>query len=454
MAEKQTMLDMILNPKQREGLRELRNSVYQYFLFDGGIRSGKTELIWLWLVCRAIVYPGSKQIVIRKERAQHTRGFWGHGGTIHRFLYRTFEKAGLVALYTLRESDLKLIFWNKSVISLEGVDTPQNFGRVLGDEYITIWFNEAWQMDYDVVTQLWDRAAQKVYRNPKLKGKEDFFPTMANKQIIFDTNPQGKRHWLYKLGALQIDPLTGEKLTNAELWCRVGGWKPWDNADNVNTDGMAGGSGVSKRRNIDAEWCDMEGAVYDEFDENVHVCKDCNGVKCKRVFAENGGIQAKFLCRGVDFGFKDPTVCLWGAYMGGQLLIYRCYYKTRKRSDENAVEILKMQDPHERFVWTVVDHAPDHAAQFKKCGIPNRNAHKDNPIMAGVNRVKRRLHAPDGIPGLKICQFCTPCIDEMSSYMMDAKVDAPEGKNDHCPDTIRYMVAELDGKVRSQAFIL
>ncbi len=134
-------LDMILNQKQREGLRALRDPAFQYFLFDGGIRSGKTELLFLWLVARAIVYPGSKQIVIRKEKKQHDNGFWGQAGTIGRFFYRTFNRNGLRSLYTLVQTDRQVKFWNGSVIRLEGCDNPDHIGRILGDEYITMRFS-------------------------------------------------------------------------------------------------------------------------------------------------------------------------------------------------------------------------------------------------------------------------------------------------------------------------
>jgi len=451
--DKKKILDLILSDKQREGLRALRDATKQFFLIDGGVRSGKTELIWSWIVARAIAYPGSKQIIIRREKTQFESGFWGGAGTIGSYFQRTFDKAGLKALYNLAQTNKRVEFSNGSTIRLEGCDTPDHVNRVLGDEYITMWFNEACQMDLAVVKHLWVRVTQKCYAHPVVAGaKTPWFPTQANKQIIFDTNPQGKRHWLYKLGVLNIDPDSNEVLPYPEKWSRVGGWKPWDNAANVNVDGLENETGVSKARNIDGEWCDTEGAVYDEFDENIHVCKECDGTKCKRVFNENGMTIAKRLFRGVDFGFKDPTVCLWFAEMGGQLLVYRSYYKSRVRSDLNAQAILALESPHERFNWTVADHAPDHILQFRKAGIKCRNAKKDNPIMAGVQRVKKRLHAPDGIPGLKICQFCTPVIDEMSSLMMDKNKDEPEGKNDHCPDVIRYVIAEIDGKVRSLAF--
>lgn len=439
------VLDMRLNRKQREGLRALRDSSKQYVLFDGGIRSGKTELLWDWLVARAIAYPGSKQIVIRKEKKQHDNGFWGPGGTIGRFFYRTFDEHGLKSLYTLMQTDRRVEFWNKSVIRLEGCDTPEHVGRILGDEYITMWFNEAFQMDYDVVTELWDRVAQKCYAHPIVEGKSEWFPPQANKQVIFDTNPRGKRHWLYKAGVLNVDPIEGGLYPFADKWVRVGGWKPWDNQENVNTDGMENKTGVARARMIDGEWCDNEGAVYEEFNEDMHVCAACDGNgACPKVFGKDGRVLAKGLYRGIDFGWNDPTVCLWVANIGGQLLVYRCHYKKQKMMSRNAELIKAAQQPFEPIKWTVIDHQPEYAEQLRKAGIPNRNAHKDNPIMGGCDRVKARLTPRDGVPGLLVCRYCSPVIEEFSSYMMDAKKDAPEDKNNHCMDALRYIVAEVD----------
>jgi len=56
---------------------------------------------------------------------------------------------------------------------------------------------------------------------------------------------------------------------------------------------------------------------------------------------------------------------------------------------------------------------------------------------------------------LMVCQHCLPVIEEFVSYLMDPKKDEPEDdKNDHTMDAIRYMIAEIDGKRRSQAFIV
>ena len=73
--------------------------------------------------------------------------------------------------------------------------------------------------------------------------------------------------------------------------------------------------------------------------------------------------------------------------------------------------------------------------------------------MAGVDRVKKRLRVMNGVPGMQICKFCTPMLDEISSYMMDPNSDRdmPEGKNDHTMDTMRYIIAEIDGRNTSMA---
>jgi len=369
---------------------------------------------------------------------------------------KTFDDNGLKQLYTLLNTDLKLVFWNGSEIRCEGVDTVENFGRILGDEYITMWFNEAVHQKFDTVSEIWDRAVQMCDVNPIIGESEyDWFPETANKQIMFDTNPKGKRHWLYKFAVLKVDPQEGGILPYADRICRIGNWRPWDNAANVNTEGMDNKTGTARRRQIDGEWCDTEGAVYEEFKEETHVCRMCDGKRCKRVFGpREHEVLASTLCRSLDFGWNDPTVCLWGGIVGGQIVIYRCYYSNKQIMAEHAKNILQMQHRVEPIRWTVADHQPEHRQQFKKNGIPNRNAHKDSPLMGGVDRVKQRLHCVGGVPGLIVCQHATPVIEEFSAYMMDAKKDEPEDANNHAMDAVRYLVAEIDGKVKSQAFIL
>jgi len=205
--DKTKILDLVLNDKQVEGMKCLRNTNFSKILFDGGIRSGKTLLIWAWVLARAIVYPGSLQIIIRKEKIQHTKSTWGANNTIGKYMRLVFNKAGLSRFYTLHETPKTITFKNNSEIRLEGCDSPENIDKILGAEYITMWFNEATGINHDVVVGLWGRCAQKCYVHPEVAGRVPWFPRQANMQIIFDTNPKGKRHWLYKMGVLHIDPV-------------------------------------------------------------------------------------------------------------------------------------------------------------------------------------------------------------------------------------------------------
>jgi len=451
------IIDLVLNSKQMEGMKCLRNTKFLKILFDGGIRSGKTLLIWSWMLARAIVYPGSVQIIIRKETKQHTRSTWGPNNTIGKYMRLVFDKAGLKSLYNLRQTEKQVHLWNGSEIRLEGCATPEDVGKVLGSEYITMWFNEATDIDYEVVTTLWGRCVQKCYVHPEVAGRVPWFPRLANPQIIFDTNPKGKRHWLYKVGVLHIDPIEGGAIADPEKWGRVGGWEPHVNKANINQDMLEGMSGVAAKRALHGEWCDNEGVVYPEFNEDVHICRDCKGTSpCPKIWSVKGALRAKYLCRSIDFGFNDPTTCIYGAVFGSQVLIYRSYYQKNKIMSEHAKEIKEGEFLNEFFKWTVVDHDPDHAEVLRRAGIPNRNAHKDNPRTAGINRVRKRLLVDaDGHTGLMVCQHCLPVIEEFVSYLMDPKKDEPEDdKNDHTMDAIRYMIAEIDGKRRSQAFIV
>jgi phage terminase large subunit len=251
-------------------------------------------------------------------------------------------------------------------------------------------------------------------------------------------------------------------LPNASKWARVGGWTPYDNATNLADDAIEGYeslSGVRRDQMLEGKWVDNSGAVYDEFNDKVHVCTRCqrDTGKCPRIFNKSGIFIPRRAFRSIDFGYKDPFVCLWGALVDEQLLIYRSYYKRRKIVAVHAEFIKSLQEKGEHITWTVADHDAEDAATLRASGVRNRPAKKDRPRMAGVERVKKRLQCDErGKPGLQICKFCQPVIDEMYSYMMDTRdgVDAPEkDKNDHAMDSLRYMVADLDGRRKSQAHI-
>ena len=413
------------NQKQKRGWAILSSRNKTRILFDGGSRSGKTALIAEYLVRRALQYPYSRQLAARKCRAHAKTSLWCD--TLKKYLVRFIPPE----FYTLSESELSIRFKNGSEILVAGLDDAERSEKVLGNEFITVFLNEATQFSWETVQMAATRLAQKAW---DAKGRQ------AVPKLILDCNPRGPRHWLHAVGVRQIDPESGKELNDKANWARLP-WSAFDNRDNLPKEyleGLAALPEIMKKRMLDGIWCDNAGAVYQEFSEEKHVVAPFPIPDDWRRL------------RAIDFGYTNPFVCLWGAVdPDGRLYIYREWYKNATRTAEHARMIRELSGT-ERYVITVADHDAAERAELESLGIRTTAAEKN--VISGIQRVKCRLaQAGDGRPRLYFFDNLKNILSEMYDYRW-----APEGSsnakeeplklNDHAMDALRYMIAALDGK--------
>ena len=421
------MADMGLkfNQKQKQGWAILSSRNKTRILFDGGSRSGKTALIAEYLVRRALQYPYSRQLAARKCRAHAKTSLWCD--TLKKYLVRFIPPE----FYSLSESELSIRFKNGSEILVAGLDDAERSEKVLGNEFITVFLNEATQFSWETVQMAATRLAQKAW---DAKGRQ------AVPKLILDCNPRGPRHWLHAVGVRQIDPESGKELNDKANWARLP-WSAFDNRDNLPKEyleGLAALPEIMKKRMLDGIWCDNAGAVYQEFSEEKHVVAPFPIPDDWRRL------------RAIDFGYTNPFVCLWGAVdPDGRLYIYREWYKNATRTAEHARMIRELSGT-ERYFITVADHDAAERAELESLGIRTTAAEKN--VISGIQRVKCRLaQAGDGRPRLYFFDNLKNILSEMYDYRW-----APEGSsnakeeplklNDHAMDALRYMIAALDGK--------
>ncbi|MBQ7401014.1 MAG: phage terminase large subunit [Lentisphaeria bacterium] len=413
------------NQKQKRGWAILSSRNKTRILFDGGSRSGKTALIAEYLVRRALQYPYSRQLAARKCRAHAKTSLWCD--TLKKYLVRFIPPE----FYTLSESELSIRFKNGSEILVAGLDDAERSEKVLGNEFITVFLNEATQFSWETVQMAATRLAQKAW---DAKGRQ------AVPKLILDCNPRGPRHWLHAVGVRQIDPESGKELNDKANWARLP-WSAFDNRDNLPKEyleGLAALPEIMKKRMLDGIWCDNAGAVYQEFSEEKHVVAPFPIPDDWRRL------------RAIDFGYTNPFVCLWGAVdPDGRLYIYREWYKNATRTAEHARMIRELSGT-ERYVITVADHDAAERAELESLG--NRTTAAEKNVISGIQRVKCRLaQAGDGRPRLYFFDNLKNILSEMYDYRW-----APEGSsnakeeplklNDHAMDALRYMIAALDGK--------
>jgi phage terminase large subunit len=209
-------------------------------------------------------------------------------------------------------------------------------------------------------------------------------------------------------------------------------------------------TGAFAKQEIDGEFVQFEGLVYDEFSIGGHCCDSFNIPDSWPRF------------RAIDFGFNNPFGCLWAAVHDDIMYVYDEYYETKQLLKYHA-EMIKSRDKYNdgeiemerRYVLTVADHDAQDNAELRHHGINTVNAKKD--VMAGIQKVKARLKAlANGKPRLVVFNNCKHLISEFQHYRWH---EAKEGRNekeepvkeyDHLMDSLRYMCMAVDkNKIRS-----
>lgn len=207
-----------LNAKQLSILSELKSSganVPELMLF-GGSRSSKTFLWVLAIVQRAISH-GGRHIILRQYQTDARGSIWMD--TLPKILKLILGNEWWTTPVVVRKLEQQMVieFANGGEIWVAGLDDKDRVEKILGKEFITIFFNECSQILYQSVNLVKTRLAQKV---PGLKAR-----------LLYDFNPPDKGHWTYKYFIKNIDPDSGLPIdgTGVRYW-KV---NPWDNKENL-----------------------------------------------------------------------------------------------------------------------------------------------------------------------------------------------------------------------------
>jgi len=170
-------LNYVPNPKQLE-LRKLV-SKHQFVLAEGGSRSGKTFELLNDVFVRACLVPGSIHLIARLRFSHIKRAICYQ--TMPRLLKARGIPAGAVPL---NKTDWFYTLPNGSQIWIAGLDEGARLEKVLGNDYATIYINEASEVSYDA----FDTLLSRLVPPPGMRGK-----------FLIDFNPPSKQHWAYKI---------------------------------------------------------------------------------------------------------------------------------------------------------------------------------------------------------------------------------------------------------------
>jgi PBSX family phage terminase large subunit len=166
----------------------------KYTLLYGGSRSGKSFIFIRQIIIRALKEPGSRHLLCRFAFNHAKQSLWHD--TIPKCLSLCFPGVKPI----LNKSDWFIEFPNGSQIWLGGLDDKERTEKVLGNEYASIFFNEASQVSYSSYSTLLTRLAQN---------------TGLVNRVYCDCNPPSTQHWTYKLFIQNVNPDTNEALNPA-----------------------------------------------------------------------------------------------------------------------------------------------------------------------------------------------------------------------------------------------
>ena len=190
---------------------KLLSSDATHSLLYGGSRSGKTVIYLRSLILRALKAP-SRHLIVRYAFNHVKQSIW----------HDSFPKVMKISFNGLpvkdNRSDWFKEFPNGSQIWFGGLDDKDRTEKVLGNEYSTIYFNEASQISYNSYLIAKTRLAEK---------------TILKNKTYTDCNPPSVNHWIYKLFLQKENPLSdGDKLPNPENFVNMQ-MNPGGNAHNL-----------------------------------------------------------------------------------------------------------------------------------------------------------------------------------------------------------------------------
>jgi len=196
-----------------------------------------------------------------------------------------------------------------------------------------------------------------------------------------------------------------------------------------------------------------DGCVLPEFDPRVHVASALPDD------ALPDGNHSGGLVAGVDFGFRAPTVILWGAIdPRGCLWITREHAASEMLLDTTIGLLRERPAP----LWVGVDPAGrqrheqtgrSNIQQMRRAGLVVRDARV--AMMEGLGLVRARLRPAQAgaAPTLMVMACCEKLIESIERYRYPE--DRPESLSpikdgsDHAVDALRYLVQNLDRPVKT-----
>jgi len=211
-------MSLVLTDKQHQAIDMLGGKATHNLLF-GGSRSGKTFLYVRAICIRALASPGSRHAILR-FRFNHIKAS---------IVLDTFPKVMTLCWpgmkYHVDKTDWFAQLGDGSQIWFGGLDDKERTEKILGQEYATIYLNEASQIPYSSRNLALTRLAQQATYTKAGKVHN------LRLKMLYDCNPPSQAHWTYQLFVKGRDPESKQPIDKDDYASMV--INPIDNKENL-----------------------------------------------------------------------------------------------------------------------------------------------------------------------------------------------------------------------------
>jgi phage terminase large subunit len=422
----------------RGGVLELFKSRDPQILIAGPARSGKSRGAIEKLHLALMKYPGAKALMARKIEAalkpaalqdyiEHVAKAELDSGNITRYGGGPMEPA-------------HFRYWNEAKLYWTGLSKASgetSMPKFMSQEYDIIYVQQAEEASQDEYETLITRLSNGV---------------MPYQQIICDVNPQQPRHWL-KLRADRglMKMINSTHHDNPRLYTADGQLTEFGD---TYINGVLGSlTGVRRKRLLEGVWAVAQGAVYSDWDPDVHVIPTFDLRSARKLIG------------GIDFGHRDPGVYLaWAIDKDDNMILVDEIFQTKRNIPWWRQAIQSSRETHLTSVIYADPSNPAAIEELQDAGLPVVKA--QNSIPVGISAMMERLRIrSDGRPRLYVCQDArkeidvdlqsaskpTCLIDEMEAYSWRQDKEGrpikeePEDKDNHSLDAARYCAMALRG---------
>lgn len=359
-------------------------------IFEGPVRAGKSFIGLLrWLeFCRS----GPKGPLIIVGRTDKT---------IKRNIISPLQDiVGPDLQYSIGKGEVRL--YNR-IMYVVGANDERAEGKIRGSEFAGALVDEATLIPESFFKMLLSRLS------------------IADAKLFCSTNPDSPYHWL-KTGFIDREK---------ELDAKVFSFNIRDNpslSEKYITELSREYQGLWHKRYIEGKWVLADGAVYDFFDEDIHVISLPPG-------------NAIYYFVGIDYGTTNP--CVFGLFgynpsLYPNIWLEKEYYfdSTSERKHKSDYDYVRdymefSAGFHVKSIY-IDPSAASLKAEFIRNGITCL-IDADNDVLSGI-RFKSQLMTNGTY---KVCSQCINTIKEYSQYVWDSKAsergeDKPVKRFDHC----------------------